>query len=155
MTIIKTHHHVDKAAGLNLKGLRAETAKVRTFNGKVAVVLTNVVGSMACAYAFAILALVSLPAILTAGHFVSNGTFPHWLVSAGLIALVAWIAQTFLQLVLLSVIMVGQSVQSRAADARSQETDENTKKLVDLLDLHTEGGLKDAVDIIVSAIKEQ
>jgi lipoate synthase len=35
---------------------------------------------------------------------------------------VAWIAQTFLQLVLLPIIIVGQNVQAAAADARSQAT---------------------------------
>ena len=34
----------------------------------------------------------------------------------------AWIAQTFLQLVLLPIIIVGQNVQAAAADARSQAT---------------------------------
>ena len=48
--------------------------------------------------------------------------FPHWLVAVGLIALVAWIAQTFLQLVLFPVIMVGQNVQQAASDARAAKT---------------------------------
>jgi len=38
------------------------------------------------------------------------------------IIIVAWVAQTFLQLVLLPVIIVGQNVQARAADKRSQQT---------------------------------
>ncbi len=38
------------------------------------------------------------------------------------IIIVAWIAQTFLQLVLLPIIIVGQNVQAVAADARSQAT---------------------------------
>ena len=36
--------------------------------------------------------------------------------------LVSWVAQTFLQLVLLSVIMVGQNVQAAAADKRAEAT---------------------------------
>ena len=36
--------------------------------------------------------------------------------------LVSWISQTFLQLVLLSVIIVGQNVQAAAADKRSEAT---------------------------------
>jgi hypothetical protein len=105
-------------------------------------VVTNIVGSMWCAYAFILLTLVSFPAVLSA-FSIFSGVFPSWLVKASLIALVAWIAQTFFQLVLLSVIMVGQQVQSLAADARSQETDDNTKKLIDLLDINTEGGMGD------------
>ena len=117
-------------------------AQVSTFNAKIAVVVTNIVGSMWCAYVFTLLALMSLPAVLSA-FSIFAGVFPAWLVKASLIALVAWIAQTFLQLVLLSVIMVGQQVQSLAADSRSQETDDNTKKLIDLLDINTAGGLAD------------
>ena len=60
------------------------------FNGWLAVNITNVVATMWCAYAFAVLAFISLPAAI----------------SGGTATLVAWIAQTFLQLVLLSIIMV-------------------------------------------------
>jgi hypothetical protein len=137
---VKTRHHVDRAAGLSLAALRAERAKIHTFNGKVALSVTTIVGSMACAYCFCLLALFSLPAILSA-FSIFAGVFPGWLVKASVVALVAWIAQTFLQLVLLSVIMVGQQVQSLAADARAQETDDNTKALLDRLDLATEGGI--------------
>ena len=71
------------------------TAKEHTgFNGWLAVNITNLVGTMWCAYAFTILALISLP------DSIRGGTA----------TLVAWIAQTFLQLVLLSIIMVGQKV---------------------------------------------
>ena len=75
------------------------------FNKKVAIKITGVVGSMTCAWVFCLIALLSLPAILTEAFHLTF--FPHWLVSIGLIALVAWLAQTFIQLVLLSVIMVG------------------------------------------------
>ena len=43
-----------------------------------------------------------------------------------LIALVSWIAQTYIQLVLLSVIIVGQNIQSAASDARAAKTFEDT-----------------------------
>ena len=138
----KTHQHIDLAAGISPSHIKRRMAEVSTFNAKLAVVVTNVVGSMWCAYAFILLTLVSLPAVLSASSIFS-GVFPSWLVKASLIALVAWIAQTFFQLVLLSVIMVGQQVQSLAADARSQETDDNTKKLIDRLDINSEGGLAD------------
>jgi hypothetical protein len=48
---------------------------------------------------------------------------------ASIIALVAWIAQTFIQLVLLPIIMVGQNVQSEAADARAAKTFEDVQVL--------------------------
>jgi hypothetical protein len=114
------------------------------FNKKVALGVTGFVGSMTAAWLFCLLALLSLPAVLTQAfglHF-----FPHWLVAVGLIALVAWIAQTFLQLVLLSVIMVGQNVQQAAGDARAAKTFEDVERVVDLLRLDTEGGLKDLYD---------
>ncbi len=79
---------------------------VTRFNMRAAVLITRVVGSMWCAYAFAAFDMISLPSAIRAGTA----------------AIVAWIAQTFLQLVLLSVIMVGQNVQTAAADARSEAT---------------------------------
>ena len=79
---------------------------VSRFNSKLAVWITDGVGSMWCAYAFAALALISLPDALKAGR-------P---------AIISWVAQTFLQLVLLSIIIVGQNVQSAASDKRSEAT---------------------------------
>ena len=73
-------------------------------NSWVAVKVTLGVGSMWCAYIFAIIALVGLPAALKPG---GEG-------------IIAWIAQTFLQLVLLSIIIVGTNIQSAAADKRAE-----------------------------------
>ncbi len=86
------------------------------FNTRVAVAITHSVGSMWCAYAFALLALISLPAAIQ---------------SRNAIIIVGWIAQTFLQLVLLPIIIVGQNVQAAASDARA-ESDHET-----LLAIHT------------------
>jgi hypothetical protein len=77
------------------------------FNQWLAVKVTTGVGTMWCAYAFAALALVSLPSAIASGSAVT---------------LVSWISQTFLQLVLLSVIIVGQNVLAAAADKRSEAT---------------------------------
>ena len=115
-------------------------------NKRVALAVTGWVGSMSCAWAFCLLALLSLPAVLTQAFHVH--WFPGWLVAVGLIALVAWIAQTFLQLVLLSVIMVGQNVQQAASDARAAKTFEDCEVLLDKLDEHTEGGLKTVLDAV-------
>jgi len=76
-------------------------------NGKIALVLTTVVGTMWCAYAFAMLALVALPSALSGGR---------------LLDLIQWISQTFIQLVMLSVIMVGQNILGRASDKRADMT---------------------------------
>jgi hypothetical protein len=76
------------------------------FNRLLAEKITRGVGTMWCAYAFAILAFISLP------EAIHTGTS----------ALVSWIAQTFLQLVLLSIIMVGQKVEGAAAEVRADAT---------------------------------
>jgi hypothetical protein len=117
---------------ISLRGLRDQITRVDGINAKIAVFLTNIVGSMWCAYAFAILALIGLPAALRPG---GEG-------------IISWIAQTFLQLVLLSVIMVGQNVQGEASDARSQHTYDDTVLILDRLDIHTQGGIKDLADRI-------
>jgi hypothetical protein len=77
------------------------------FNTWFAVKVTSGVGTMWCAYAFAVLAFVSLPSAIKSGSPV---------------VLVSWISQTFLQLVLLSVIIVGQNIMAAAADKRSEAT---------------------------------
>jgi hypothetical protein len=77
------------------------------FNARFGLWITVIVGTMWCAYIFTLLALISLPAAI------------H---SHDKIIIVAWIAQTFLQLVLLPIIIVGQNIQAKAADKRSEET---------------------------------
>ena len=75
---------------------------IARFNTFLALKITAGVGTMWCAYAFAALAAVSLPSAIR---------------SHDAVTIVSWISQTFLQLVLLSIIIVGQNVQSAAADA--------------------------------------
>jgi hypothetical protein len=53
--IPKAHHHLDRAAGINPGHIRGDVAKVDTYNAKLAVVVTNIVGSMWCAYVFCLL----------------------------------------------------------------------------------------------------
>jgi len=86
---------------------------------------------MACAYLFCLVALVSLPAILIEAGAISRTSVPNFLTKPGLILIVAWVAQTFLQLVLLSVIMVGQSVQSATSDARAEKEFSDTEFIMD------------------------
>jgi len=127
---VKVHLHTREA--ISLRGLRAQITRADGINAKIAVFLTNIVGSMWCAYVFAVIALIGLPAALRPG---GEG-------------IISWIAQTFLQLVLLSVIMVGQNVQGLASDVRSQHTYEDTVLILDRLDIHTQGGIKDLADRI-------
>jgi hypothetical protein len=105
--LILSHHVHKDVHGAHLVG---------RLNALVAVGITKVVGSMWCAYAFAILALISLPAAIS---------------THDPIIIVAWIAQTFLQLVLLPIIIVGQNVLAAANDARAAHDHET------LIAIHT------------------
>jgi hypothetical protein len=81
--------------------------RINAFNRRVAEKITSVVSTMWCAYIFAAIALISLPAAIRTGD-------P--------LVIVAWVAQTFLQLVLLSIIMVGQQASSDAVAQKISET---------------------------------
>lgn len=83
--------------------------RINEFNRRLAGKITSFVSTMWCAYIFAALALISLPAAIKTGDVV---------------IIVAWIAQTFLQLVLLSIIMVGQQVSSASVEKMIKETHE-------------------------------
>ncbi len=86
--------------------------------------ITNIVGTMWTAYIFAALALVSLPAALSTHDTV---------------VIVSWIAQTFLQLVLLSIIMVGQGISSEQTEQVIREThDAVISELAELRTIVTE-----------------
>lgn len=81
------------------------TGPMSGFNARLAVTITKRVGTMWTAYLFGLLALISFPAAIASGD---------------VIVIVAWIAQTFLQLVLLPIIIVGQNVIQAANDARAE-----------------------------------
>ena len=80
---------------------------MKRFNLWLAEKITSGVATMWCAYLFAAIALISLPKALQSGDS---------------IVIVSWVAQTFLQLVLLSIIMVGQKVQSASVEQKIDET---------------------------------
>ena len=110
---------------------------VNRFNTKVALLVTQVVGSMWCAYAFALFDLISLPSAIRSGAA----------------AIVSWVAQTFLQLVLLSVIMVGQNVQAAAADKRAEATFHDASATLHEV-AHIQGHLA-AQDVLLTRIAER
>jgi hypothetical protein len=80
---------------------------MKRFNLWLADKITSSVATMWCAYIFAAIALISLPKAIQSGDS---------------IVIVSWVAQTFLQLVLLSIIMVGQKVQSASVEQKIDET---------------------------------
>jgi hypothetical protein len=92
--------------------------RIRAFNERLAEQITKAVGSMWCAYAFAAIALVSLPGALA---------------TRDPVVIVAWIAQTFLQLILLSILMVGQQRSSDWLAAELRETHDAVIGRVDAL----------------------
>jgi hypothetical protein len=128
----KSHQLMARAARFDPSEIKKALSEVEGFNAKFALLITRSVGTMACAYLFAIIALISLPDAIKAGR-------P---------AIISWIAQTFLQLVLLSIIMVGQSVQSKASDARAEKEFTDTETILDRLDTNTAGGIRDVLDAI-------
>ena len=86
---------------------------MKKFNDWLAIKITDVVGSMWCAYIFTAIALISLPAAIATHN---------------LITIVSWVAQTFLQLVLLSVILKGQNIQGERSEKVIARIDDNTDK---------------------------
>lgn len=81
-----------------------------TLNERIGLLITKNVGTMWAAYLFFALSLVSLPAALASGNT---------------LIIVSWVAQTFLQLVLLPIIIVGQNIQAKASDDRALATYED------------------------------
>ncbi len=108
------HPHIEKRK----KFTEASPDGPSGFNNWLAVKITNIVGTMWCAYAFSIIALISLPDAIKGGRS----------------TLIAWIAQTFLQLVLLSIIMVGQKVAAAKSDRQLDQTYQDAEALLQIND---------------------
>lgn len=87
------------------KVTRAKAEQALTgFNMKIAVVITKGLGTMICAYIFAILAIIGFPGF--------GATSTQY---------VQWVSQTFIQLVALSVLAVGQQVLSKHGELMAEE----------------------------------
>jgi len=107
-------HASDPYLEFRKKFLKPLVRRENRFNDRLAVKITSVVGTMWCAYAFAGLALISLPEAI----------------KGGTATLISWIAQTFLQLVLLSIIMVGQNIASEKSDRQLEQTYRDAEMLL-------------------------
>ena len=90
-------------------------SRIVKYNRSLALKITAAVGTMAMAYVFAIIALISLPAAISSGS---------------VIVIVSWVAQTFLQLVLLSIIIVGQNIQAAHQQAKADVDHHNLQLLL-------------------------
>jgi hypothetical protein len=106
MSIAFVHRPHPRIAARRRSGPPRSSDEQVGFNGRFALLLTTAIGTMWCAYAFAVLALVALPSAL----------------GGGLLPLIQWVSQTFIQLVMLSVIMVGQNILGSASDRRAEMT---------------------------------
>ena len=76
------------------------------FNARFGLRITLVVGTMWMAYLFTILAFFALPSAIKQGTYY----------------VIVWLSSSFLQLVLLPIIIVGQNIQAAAADKRAEDT---------------------------------
>lgn len=102
------HGHVP----MNVNLLHAHEQLNGNLNAKIAVVITRGLGTMTCAYVFALLALLGFPGL----HATVNGY-------------IQWLSQTFIQLTALSVLAVGQSVLGRKQELQSNEVFDTTQHM--------------------------
>ncbi len=96
-------HGPAKVADMRTRG----KGPIGRFNARFGLTITVIVGTMWCAYLFALVAFISLPSAIHS----HNTTI-----------LIAWLSSNFLQLVLLPIIIVGQNVQAAASDQRATDT---------------------------------
>jgi hypothetical protein len=112
MSLYEHQEHPHQPVNVNEQHAASQTG----FNTKIAVFLTRTVGTMTTAYAFVVLALIGLCAIL------------GWL-NPVVVLLVSWLSQTLIQLVLLPVIMVAQNVLDQKQALQSDEQFNMTEKM--------------------------
>ena len=96
---------------VNVNVQHAEEKQKAGLNQRIAIWLTKGVGTMLCAYLFALLAIIGIPGF--------HASITQW---------VQWTSQTFIQLTMLSVIMVGQSVLGRHQELQSEQQYQTTVK---------------------------
>lgn len=102
-----------------MKNANKEREDSLTTGEKVAKFITNKVGTIGCAIIFAIIAFISFPSVIASGNA---------------LIIVGWLAQTFLQLVLLPIIIVGQNVQSKHSEYLAEATYANDVEMHGELD---------------------
>jgi hypothetical protein len=108
-------HHPHPHVPTNVNEQHADEQQASGLNQRLAVLLTRLVGSMWCAYLFTGIAVLGLLGLLG-------------LLNPFVFLLMQWVSQQFLQLVLLSVIMVGQAVLGRKQELQAEEQFNTTKK---------------------------
>lgn len=111
----KQHPHAE-ARKLNPPTQSHRGKQKRSLNDRIGLGITKRVGTMWAAYIFFALTLVSFPAAIATGE-------P--------LVIITWIAQTFLQLVLLPIIIVGQNLQAEASEKRAIATYEDAGAILE------------------------
>ena len=106
--------HAVHASTRDFHGARTRLGRL---NAKVGLRVTVLVGTMGCAYLFTALALFALPSAMVQGTYF----------------VVVWLSSSFLQLVLLPIIIVGQNLQANASDARAAKTFEDAELMLERL----------------------
>lgn len=104
-----------------------EELRARGFNQRIAIAITNALGSVPCMYFFVVLALIGFPGM--------NATPQQY---------VQWLSQTLIQLVALSVLGIAQNILNRQTEIQSDamyETDIKTH-------FDVETGIKQGNEII-------
>jgi hypothetical protein len=147
--VTRTGHEVH----LRVTDHLADDTAYQRFNKKVAVWVTQKVGTMTCFWIFLFIAFLSLPATLvlaTLFHAPAHTVVLTFALSYGFIFLVDWLCQNVIQLILLPGLMVGQNLQNAASDARSAKAFEDTEVIVDRLDTHTQGGLAEVLAAVAA-----
>jgi hypothetical protein len=114
----KQHPHATarKSKGPAVSSKHPQSTEKLGLNQRIGLFITKSVGTMWAAYIFFALTLVSLPAALMSGNS---------------LIIVSWVAQTFLQLVLLPIIIVGQNIQAASSDARAIATYEDAGAILE------------------------
>ncbi|OYN81154.1 hypothetical protein CG716_06325 [Mycolicibacterium sphagni] len=120
----------------DLRGLHHDNWMVR-FNARFGLWITLIVGTMWAAYLFTVLALFALP------DAIKQGTY----------FVVVWLSSSFLQLVLLPIIIVGQNIQAKAADTRADDTYKDAEAVLKEASMIQEHLTKQ--DEVISRILEQ
>lgn len=105
------HHHEPR----NMNAVHEAEIRAAGFHQRLAVGITEATGSMWTAYLFTFLALLGFPAL---------STFLGPVVAIYVI----WVSQTFIQLVMLPVLSVGQNVLGRKSELMADEQFQTTTK---------------------------
>lgn len=97
---------------VNVNLIHSIEQRTGNFNQRLAVRVTTLVGSMACAYVFVLLAIIGFPGL--------HATLPQY---------VQWFSGTFLQLVMLPVLAVGTAQLGRHQELQADEMYHLTQKI--------------------------